>query len=250
MIAPRAGGKGGVLRGMRPLAAVLVLLAAFLGSPAAHADFAKGKAAFAAGNYTLAYTELIEDAQNGNPEAEFMIGEIAAAAAGKERSYALAAQWYRLAAAKGFEPANLALALLYLHGAGGDDDPTRVAADPAQAAHYLEAAAKGGDAEAQALLGQLYMEGKGVPKNADLAWRYTLAAANHGIALAEYNAGLLVLDRSAAARDLAEAYKWFALAAEAQYPGADQDRRFVMGQMTREQLARAQALVSEFRPAP
>ena len=89
-----------------------------------------------------------------------------------------------------------------------------------------------------------------MPKNADLAWRSTLAAANHGIALAEYNAGLLILDRSGAARDLAEAYKWFALAAEVQYPGADQDRRFVMGQMTQAELAHAQALVSEFRPAP
>ena len=53
-----------------------------------------------------------------------------------------------------------------------------------------------------------------------------------------------------AARDLAEAYKWFALAAATQYPGADQDRRFVMGKMTQEELAHAQALVSEFRPAP
>jgi TPR repeat protein len=250
MISLGAGGKARVPRTQHWLGAALVLVATLLGAPPAHAEFAKGKAAFAAGNYALAYDELIEDAQSGNPEAEFMIGEIAAAAAGTARSYALAAEWYRLAAAKGFEPANLALALLYLHGAGGDDEPTRVAADPAQAARYLAAAAQSGDAEAQSLLGQLYMEGNGVPKDAALAWRYTLAAANHGIALAQLNAGLIILDRSAAARDLAEAYKWFALAARTQYPGADQDRRFVMGQMTQAELARAEALVSEFRPAP
>ena len=50
---------------------------------------------------------------------------------------------------------------------------------------------------------------------------YTLAAANHGIAAAKYNAGLRHPNGAGPAADLAEAYKWFALAAQVQYPGAD-----------------------------
>jgi len=250
MISPRAGRTGGLPRAACPLAAALVFLATFLGGPVAHADFAKGKAAFEHGNYALAYSELIEDAQSGNAEAEFMIGEMAAAGLGTPRSYALATEWYRLAAAKGYRPADVTLGLLYLHGAGSEDEPTRVAADPAKAATYLKAAADAGDAEAQSLVGQLYMEGNGVPRDPALAQHYTLAAANHGIAAAEYNAGLLILRDAGPAPDLAEAYKWFALAAQAQYPGAEQNRSFVMGQMTPEQLKRAQALTSAFRAAP
>jgi len=250
MISPRAGRTGELPRAARPLAAAVVLLAAFLAGPTAHADFAKGKAAFEHGDYALAYSELIEDAQNGNAEAEFMIGEMAAAGLGTLRSYALATEWYRLAAAKGYRPADVTLGLLYLHGAGSEDEPTRITADPAKAATYLKIAADAGDAEAQSLVGQLYMVGNGVPKDPALAKHYTLAAANHGIAAAEYNAGLLILNGAGPAPDLVEAYKWFALAAQALYPGAEQNRRYVMGRMTPERLKQAEALTSAFHATP
>lgn len=233
------------------LTSLVAALAAWLAAaPLAHADLAKGKAAFAAGNYALAYDELIEEAQSGDPEAEFMIGEIAAESPGTARSYAMAAQWYRLAAAKNYQPAKLALGLLLLHGAGDADDPSRVAADPAEASRYLKTAADAGNAEAEALIGQLYMQGNGVPRDATLALGYSLAAANRGIAAAQYNAGLLILNGAGPAPDLVEAYKWFALAARAQYPGAEQNRRFVMGELTQEQLRRAEALVGAVRPTP
>lgn len=250
MISPRAGRSGELPRAVPPLAAALVLLAAFLAGPVAHADFAKGKAAFERGDYALAYSELIEDAQNGNAEAEFMIGEMTSAGLGTPRSYALATEWYRLAAAKGYRPADVTLGLLYLHGAGSEDEPSRVAADPAKAAAYLKIAADAGDAEAQSLVGQLYMVGNGVPRDPALARHYTLAAANRGIASAEYNAGLLILNGAGPAPDLVEAYKWFALAAQALYPGAEQNRSYVAGRMTPEQLERAQALVSAFHATP
>ncbi len=216
----------------------------------ASAEFAKGKDAFDHGNYNLAYTELMEDAQTGNAEAEFMIGEMAAGGLGTPRSYALAAQWYRLAAAKGYEPASLALGLLYLRGAGNDDDPSRVAADPAAAVAYLKAAADAGDSSAQSLMGQLYMTGTGVERDSSLARRYTLKAAERGVVEAEFNAGLLILRNAGTAPDLANAYKWFSLAARQGYPGADENRRYVMARMSPGELQRGEALVAAFQPAP
>ena len=247
MAARRCCGGTARRQGARLAAALAALV---LAAPLAHADLAKGKAAFDAANFTLAYKELIEDAQGGNAEAEFMIGEIAAESPGPARSYAMAAQWYRLAAAKDYQPANLALGLLLLHGAGDSDDPSRVAADPAAAQRYLKAAADAGNAQAAALVGQLYMEGNGVPRDQAAALRYSVAAADHGIAAAQYNAGLLTLKGAGGAPDLIQAYKWFALAARAAYPGAEQNRRYVMGQLSAAQLRRAEALVAAVQPTP
>lgn len=64
----------------RPLVAGLSVVgcASFLYAPAAWADFAKGKAAFERQDYALAYRELLPEAQTGNPEAEYMVGEMTA----------------------------------------------------------------------------------------------------------------------------------------------------------------------------
>ncbi|HLI10743.1 MAG TPA: tetratricopeptide repeat protein [Alphaproteobacteria bacterium] len=235
---------------MKRLAAAAAVIFMGLFASTAHADLARGRAAFEQGNYTLAYQELIPDAQTGNGEAEYLIGEMAADGLGMSRSYALAARWYAMAARAGYEPANLTLGLLYLHGAGDEDDPTAVAADPSKAVPYIQAAAHSGDRNAEYLLGQLYFQGTGVPQDFARAYEYTLKAANAALPEAEYNAGIMALKGAGTTANPVEAYKWFALAAAAHYPGAEQNRQAVLGQLSPEDAVKAKALVDAFRPTP
>lgn len=235
---------------MFPARAAIAAVAFLALVPAARADFDAGKAAFERHDYARAYRELLPEAQNGNAEAEYMIGEMAAGGLGTPRSYQLAAQWYGMAAAAGQRHAYITLGLLYLHGAGAEEDLSAIPADPARAAGYLEVAAAQGDKEAQYLMGQLYMTGTGVPKDVDKAHDYTIKAARRGVPGAAFNAGVLALRGGDTPENLIEAYKWFSIAARAQYPGAAQNRTHVATDLTPEQKAKAEALVTAFRPLP
>lgn len=228
---------------------LLALLLAAL-APHARADLAKGRDAYRRGDYARAYWELMPAAQAGNAEAEYLIGEMSASGHGMPRSYAVAARWYALAAKGGYEPAFMTLGLLYLYGAGDDGDPTAIAADPSQAAPYIRQAADSGDKNAQALMGELYLKGEGVPPDPLQAHQYIIEAAARGVVGAQFNAGLMSLRGTGTEQDPVEAYKWFSLAAAEQYPGAEQNRQNLARSMTPQQLERAQELVKSFAPAP
>lgn len=74
--------------------------------------------------------------------------------------------------------------------------------------------AEGGDAMAQAMLAQLYADGKGVPQDYAEAARWYRLAANQGHAEAQNNLGLMYNNGEGAPRDNAEAVKWYRLAAD------------------------------------
>ena len=227
-------------------------LAAFLalGVPAARADFAQGKAAFAAENYARAYALLLPEAQAGNAEAEYMVGEMTADGLGTDRSAQVAADWYKLSAGHGYLPAETTLGLLYLYGSGSAGDPAAIAADPAKALPFLKAAADGGDKTAQYLLGDLYFQGTAVAQDYALAFAYTIKAAERGVIGAAYNAGLMTARGLGTAQDPAAAYRWFALAALQHYPGAAHNRDALRDQLTEPEQRQADAAVESFRPAP
>ncbi|MDH3472353.1 MAG: hypothetical protein OEM59_01570 [Rhodospirillales bacterium] len=82
------------------------------------------------------------------------------------------AEWRPLAEAGDLE-AQVALAGLYLEGAG-------VAADPAAAARWYRRAAERGDAVAQLNLGELYSRGLGVERNLVEAYLWLSLAAAQG----------------------------------------------------------------------
>lgn len=234
----------------RLLVAGFVACASFFLAPAGWADFKKGKAAFERRDYALAYQELLPEAQAGNPEAEYMIGELTADGLGTRRSAQVAAGWYKLAARHGYEPAYVTLGFLYLYGAGSEDDPTAVAADPAKAAEYLKAAADQGDKTAEYLLGQIYLQGDRVKQDYAQAYRYTVRAANRGVVGAQFNAGFMTARGLGTPRNPVEAYKWFSLAAQQRYPAAAKNREVIRSQLTPEELQKAKTLVQDFRAHP
>jgi len=232
------------------LLALCALGALGLRVPDAQADFAAGKAAFQREDYAHAYAELLPEAQAGNAEAEYMVGEMTADGLGTDRSAQVAADWYKLAARHGYLPAETTLALLYLYGSGDAGDPAAIEADPSKALPYLKTAADGGDKTAQYLLGDLYFEGGSVPQDYDLAYAYTIKAAERGVVGAEFNAGLMTARGLGTVADPAAAYRWFALAARAQYPGAAHNRDAIRAQLNDAEQRQADAAVQSFRPSP
>ena len=84
----------------------------------------------------------------------------------------------------------------------------------AQALADLRASAEAGDAEAQFILGGMYVTGVGVPQDAAEAVAWYRRAAEQGSARAQYNLGVIYAEGVGVPQDAAEAVAWYRRAAE------------------------------------
>jgi localization factor PodJL len=185
----------------------------------------------------------------------------------------------REAAAAGDAAAEYEVGLRYVEGRG-------VAANPTEAARWLELAASQGLAMAQVRLAGLYEKGIGVKKDAEIARRHYKAAAeqgnakamhnlavlyaegaavkpdyrtaaqwfrlaaDHGVADSQYNLGILYTRGIGVDRNLIESYKWFALAADQGDQEAEKKRDEVAKRLDPGSLATAKLAVRAFVPQP
>jgi S1-C subfamily serine protease len=137
-----------------------------------------------------------------------------------------------------------------------------------QAATLLRRASELGDSEAQNALGELYRQGRGVPKDFELSARYFAQAAQQGDADGAKNIGLALARGEGAERNLVQAYFWLSIAAMDSIsqvvdrfntsiaekmgdpskgdPGALRDK--LARSMKAEEIADAQMRVREWRP--
>jgi hypothetical protein len=112
--------------------------------------------------------------------------------------------------------------------------------------YYLKAAEQG-DAYAQAILGTLYLAGRGVQQNYTEAVKWYRKAAEQGFAGAQASLGLCYMEGFVVPQDFVEAYKWLNLAA-AELP---RDyfvklRDDLLHRMTPEQIAEGQKRTAGF----
>jgi TPR repeat protein len=148
-------------------------------------------------------------AEQGNAEAQFVLGGLYYVGRGVPQDYSEAALWFRKAAEQGYAAAQHSLGRLYRKGQGVPQDDT-------QAAAWWLKAADQGNAVVQAALGLLYFNGQGVPQDYAEAY-FWLDLATVGEQDAS-NSKLVVKHRDGAAShltpvDLARAQerarKWF-----------------------------------------
>ena len=92
-------------------------------------------------------------------------------------------------------------------------DGRGVPKDYDQAALWFRKAAEQGNADAQLSLGYLYLDGEGVPQDATQAAAWSRKAADQGNARAQWLLGGLYLDGQGVPQDYAESYFWYDLAA-------------------------------------
>ena len=114
---------------------------------------------------------------------------------------------------------------------------------------YLAAAAKG-NAKAMHNLAVLYAEGLDGKPDYETAANGSASAARHGVADSQYNLGILYARGIGVGVDLAESYKWFALAAAGGDPEAGKKRDEVAAHLDAAALAGARRAVESFTAEP
>lgn len=119
--------------------------------------------------------EILKFALNGEPEAQYDIGEQYAEGYGvaKEYDYIQAFEWYQKAALQGYAPAQHKLGILYCNGDG-------VTQDGNNALYWLHKAAAQNDYDALSDIGWMYYWAEGVEMDVDKAVKYFEKAAIKG----------------------------------------------------------------------
>ena len=127
---------------------------------------------------------ISKHAEQGNANAQNLVGEMYFLGKGVKQDYQEAAKWYRKAAEQGDANAQYNLGLLYENGQG-------VIQDRKEAAKWYKMAAEEGYAYAQNNLGLLYENGQGVLKDDIMAYALFNLAAVQGSKEARNNRALL-----------------------------------------------------------
>ena len=186
---------------------------------------------------------LREAAAKGDSKALFEIGGRYMDGQGVTSDYAKAAEWYNLAAERGYAPAQYRIGNFYEKGIG-------VTRDLAKAKTYYQLAAEQGNASAMHNLAVLFAAGTdGAPDNESAA-RWFTKAAELGVKDSQFNLAILSAKGMGVSQNLEESYKWFALAANAGDKDAAQKRDEVAKAMAPDQVERARAATSLWKPKP
>lgn len=164
------------------------------------ASFAQAKDAYDAGDKKLALAYGKTAAQNGDTEAQVLVGHILMRGETGVVDYVSAASWFKKAALKDHPDALVALAEMSLRSQGG--------LTPSQAVPWLERAAALGRKDAMRVLADVYDNGQGVAKDSVKARQWRGKAANDGDALAARAMGDELLES-----DAFEALQWYEHAA-------------------------------------
>ena len=115
--------------------------------------------------------------------------------------------------------------------AGPSEDATAayVNGDYATALHLWQELAQQGDASAQASLGAMYRDGRGVPRDNAAAFEWFSKAAEQGNALAQNNLGLMYRSGRGVPQDDQRAVEWYRKAAEQGNASAQNNMGFMYG---------------------
>ncbi|WP_374655845.1 tetratricopeptide repeat protein [Dongia sp.] len=121
--------------------------------------------------------------------------------------------------------------------------------DPVQAASWLEKAAGGGNARARAQIGALYATGTGVPQDEMKASYWLLRAANQNVRQSQRFMALRFYAGQGVPKDLAQSFLYAALCARQGDPEGQALMNQLATEMTPEEQARAQALLQAWQPS-
>jgi hypothetical protein len=194
----------------------------------------------------LSFEELLEQAEQGDVEAQWNLGLMYANGEGVPEDDEEAVRLFRLAADQGNANGQYRLGLMYVNGEG-------VPEDDEEAVRWWRLAADQGHVYGQFGLGVRYENGEGVPQDDAKAIHWYRLAAEQGYANGQYRLGLMYRSGLGVPQDDVEAYKWFNLAASRSTGitriSAVEARDQVANRLTPEQRAEAQRLAREWDEA-
>lgn len=150
---------------------------------------------------------LISEAQNGNADAQYKLGNMHLRGIGVAHDTDRAVYWLKAAADQGNAAAQYNLACCYYSGIG-------VSQDRITAVQMFREAADKGDLDALNNLAGCCLRGEGTNKDQGLAAKFYREAAEKGHAKAQYNYGECLFNGFGVPRSPSEAAKWYKKAAE------------------------------------
>ncbi|MBY0431630.1 MAG: sel1 repeat family protein, partial [Rhodospirillales bacterium] len=177
------------------------LAATIAASPPAAPALDQGRIAFERGDHATAASILKPLAEQGQAEAQYLLGRILAAGRGLRLDYKDAYSWYAKAAVQGHAKGTCRAALLKAHGQGVTKDKAQAGQACIPATFQVRAAAEQGDADAQALLGTLLLEGIGLDSNDSQALTWLRKAADQGQAGAQQALGYAYVNGIGSGKD-------------------------------------------------
>ncbi|HEX5397780.1 MAG TPA: tetratricopeptide repeat protein [Verrucomicrobiae bacterium] len=117
--------------------------------------------------------------------------------------------------------------------------------DFAKAADWFTKAAEQGSAHAMNRIGEMWAAGSNSAPDPPEAAKWYQRAATQGLAEAQYNLGLCYAKGEGVPVNPTEAWKWLQLAAEQNYPKAAEERQAVQSHMTEDQINAARTLADQ-----
>ena len=154
-------------------------------------------------------------ALEGDPTAQYGLGEQYRNGMRMRQYYPKALQWYRRAAEQGHAGAQCRLGEFHYH-----HPLTLDGLDYTKAVEWYRRAAEQGHAEAQGGLAGLYLRGKGVKQDYTEGVKWLRRAAEQGLVLAYVCLGHCSRDGEGVRKNPAEAAEWYRRAAERDHAGA------------------------------
>lgn len=190
---------------------------------------------------TIASASLRHAAANGDPAAEFEIAARYAEGRGVTADQAQAFAWYHRAAMHAHVPAQFRLGSHYEQGVG-------VAKDVERAKVWYRRAAEKGHAKAMHNLAVLLASGG--DKDLPQAARWFREAAERNLADSQYNLAVMSESGQGMQVNLAEAYKWYALAARSGDLEAGRRLQQVKARLSKGEIAAVEKAVASWLPQP
>lgn len=171
-------------------------------------------------NETLALRYYRKAAEKGHAEAAETIGRIyRRGICGVEEDRKEAFKWYMIGAKAGRDESQFQIGFAYYFGKGVDEDES-------EAFEWFEKAAQQGHAEAQCRYAECFLLGNGVEKDLEKAREWYTKSAEQGEALAQFNLGKIYYFGKGVEKDYGKAVKWFLKAAD----DGSADAQFLLGE--------------------
>lgn len=147
-------------------------------------------------------------AEQGDPEAQYMLGVAFINGMETPRNYSEALEWITKAANQGSADAQSELGRIYRAG-------EVITVDHDRSTYWFSKAAKSGNAQAQYELGRLYQQGLIVPRDLKKSRQWFERASLNGHSAAQYEfAEILITENLPQSKDNPDAVKWLAAASK------------------------------------
>jgi uncharacterized protein len=221
--------------------AAIVLVSAFA-APVTAGTFEDAIDAHARGDNAKALRLIRPLANDGDATAQYNLALMYMTGRGVQLDYTAAAIWFRKAAEQGYAFAQSNLGTLYRDGRG-------VPENDAEAVVWFRKAADQGDPVAQFLLGGQYATGQGVARDYAEAFLWFQKAAAQGHPAARFYLGIMYAKGDGVPQDYVRAHLWFSLSAGQGNEEAVKSLELARRKMTPAQIAEAQKLARDWKPA-